>query len=1075
MTLRQLKIFLNIFIIIFACTSCSDNHSNTYEPESETAIISGIITDPPIKDAKVFPIAKDTLKPFPFNDSSAKTDENGNFSLIVKKDDLGNISHIESFGGSDTKTGVSFKDLSFKAYFENDKKTNLVVSPLTTLIYHMISTNKMTFEEAETKTASIFDLDPGISPSANPLSDNKLLIANMITAYTAVSVNKENPFKLTAEILVKKDKFIQNNQIDENILYEITESTETSNSVQNHYQAISSGKSADEIISSSKSFQTKTLFFNSLKSLIKDDYSDFEAKSEIIKNNLKLITDKISGEIIPLETNTTVNILRYILNEYDLAQISLNSDDEYEFKGIFFEQNLTEGDLYNSDNIFISEDKKLKNLISDSAYFIHDISVLSSEMPGNDNSKRVNYYFNSDISHLYLASQTLDSVFDDTKRDYIQTQIVKGYASAGLFDKAELIADTQIFTPAEKGTAYIEIGRQLLDFSNPEKGFSLIKKGGDYFWEIIENKGFHLFDSDDAYRIHKLISGLAHGNFASELNKSIQKLENQVIPNLSGYLSYFKIVISLERAIETLLEEGDTHESEIKFLTDIVYKFAKNCPPNERDGEKHYKMKIYSLAKTSILYGKLKESDKVDQIINLVEKIRNNDGLRSDISQNGTYYLNLTKEETWSYIPYFIEAAAYTGNTQLENKADQLVATFPEDSRYINDAYSAQAAVKAALNKTDEAIEIVKSKITESTDDKTFREKIEALTSKTEINPKIAAIAIKNKNYSGAHKALNLASVYADHVYNSGSDLYKNLYKVQRGYLKIAKLYHEAGDSNSAEDIFSRTLKVLEGGTLSGYTDKGTFYSYDPEPITGIKYYIDAASEAAAAAYETENTDYRDLFIELAQSAAKDAFFNSAIDYDDKTDFLLNVIEFAGITQRKDIVSDLKDYAAEAASYIASDSSDEDDIVDETEELIKLAGFLSEYNSAENTEEILKLCLENFDKVYSKDDKTDLLEDTAIVFAKINMTDKAIQIAEEIEYKEQEFDVITEIARLYALRDDFPESTGVSIDLDGDGKPYFYSPELTKEEFLETGLILDDDSDGDGTKDIYDQTPLYKD
>jgi hypothetical protein len=108
-------------------------------------------------------------------------------------------------------------------------------------------------------------------------------------------------------------------------------------------------------------------------------------KSEIIKNNLKLITDKISGEIIPLETNTTVNILRYILNEYDLAQISLNSDDEYEFKGIFFEQNLTEGDLYNSDNIFISEDKKLKNLISDSAYFIHDISVLSSEMPGNDN------------------------------------------------------------------------------------------------------------------------------------------------------------------------------------------------------------------------------------------------------------------------------------------------------------------------------------------------------------------------------------------------------------------------------------------------------------------------------------------------------------------------------------------------------------------------------------------------------------------------------------------------------------------------------------------------------------------
>ncbi|MGM0419335.1 MAG: hypothetical protein ACQEQS_11490, partial [Thermodesulfobacteriota bacterium] len=160
---------------------------------------------------------------------------------------------------------------------------------------------------------------------------------------------------------------------------------------------------------------------------------------------------------------------------------------------------------------------------------------------------------------------------------------------------------------------------------------------------------------------------------------------------------------------------------------------------------------------------------------------------------------------------------------------------------------------------------------------------------------------------------------------------------------------------------------------------------------------------------------------------------------------------------------------------IASDSSDEDDIIDETEELLKLADLLAEYNSPENTEEVLNLCLENIDKIFSEDDKTELLRDTAKVYAKIKLTDKALKTAEAIKFKEQEFEVITEIARLHALRDDFPEITGVSIDFDGDGKPYFYSPELTKEEFLETGLILDDDSDGDGTKDIYDQTPLYKD
>ncbi|MGM0419314.1 MAG: carboxypeptidase-like regulatory domain-containing protein, partial [Thermodesulfobacteriota bacterium] len=442
MTLRQLKIFLNIFIIILLSTSCSDNYSDTYEDNSETTVISGIITDPPVKNARVLAIDQKTLEPFPFNESSATTDASGKFSLIVKESDLGNTSHIESYGGIDTKTGVSFKGLSFKAYFKNDKKSNMVVSPLTTIIYHMVSSSKMSFEQAEAKTASAFDLDPGTSPSADPLSNKKLLIANMITAHTAVSVNKETPFKLTAEILSSSNKFIQNSNVDKEILNQITDSSEISDNIQNHYQKISAAGSTEEIIKASKAFMVKSFFFDSLKPLIKDDYSDFEANSELIKSNLKFITDKISDKNIPLETNTVANILRYILNEYNLAEISLNSSDQYEFKGVFFEQNLQESDLYNSDNIFISQDKALENLISASTYFRHDNSVLPGEIPGNDNAKRIDYYFNSDISHLYLASKTLNSVYDDKQRDYIQTQIVKGYASAGLFDKAELIADT---------------------------------------------------------------------------------------------------------------------------------------------------------------------------------------------------------------------------------------------------------------------------------------------------------------------------------------------------------------------------------------------------------------------------------------------------------------------------------------------------------------------------------------------------------------------------------------------------------------------------------------------------------
>lgn len=59
--------------------------------------------------------------------------------------------------------------------------------------------------------------------------------------------------------------------------------------------------------------------------------------------------------------------------------------------------------------------------------------------------------------------------------------------------------------------------------------------------------------------------------------------------------------------------------------------------------------------------------------------------------------------------------------------------------------------------------------------------------------------------------------------------------------------------------------------------------------------------------------------------------------------------------------------------------------------------------------------------------------------------------------------------------DDFDKIDVASRDLDKDGKPDFFHLSATAEEIAASGLVLDDDTDGDGVADVLDATPFYAD
>jgi hypothetical protein len=1058
------------FIIFFIFVSCSDDFSRTEEPLAQTSSIAGILTDPPVEGAQVFAVSNVTLEPFPFNESSSKTDENGKFFLTIKSGSLNQVSHIESKGGADSKTGLAFDDIRFKALFSPEKNSVQIVSPLTSIIYHLVQDHGFTQEQAKDKTRQLFNISPDISPEDNPVNNKELLKASILTSYLAVLKKTKDPFKEIADVLKTKSKFIENSGIDENTLNQIFNDSETTQISKNLFSSLSQNYSLDEIIKNSKIFFLKQAFLEIVDSMIKNDDKDYDTHLENIKTNLEFISQILVNNKISLRHHNLTQTLRYILNEYGLSEIKFESN-EYKFEGVFFTGTVKKSDLYNSDNIFISNDKNIERTNSPLFYFRHNEPVLINEIPGNDNLKRINYYFHSDINHLYLATKTLDLVYDDLKRDEILRQIANGYAHSGLFERALLIADAYIFTPAEKCLTYFSIGEYMSDYGKKEMSLTTIKKGQTIFWDIVLKKGYHLFNRDDAQRFYYMIKAFARAGNTILVKQNLTRLKENVIPGIQNdFLTYSQILVAIKISIKNFFELGNADKDDLTILNDFLFELSKDCPPNEiSNGKKYYKMKIYAMADAAFYYGRLNMPGSLNEVYESIQQIRQNDGLRSNISINDTYYLNLTGEETWNYMAQVIEAYAWLEGPVIYSAPEAIFDSFPSNNKYYNDAVSAYANIKAKKNEVESAIEMVVSMISDDNQEDAFSERIEALTFKNKYNPRIGMSAIESNNPAGARQAAILALSYSDRIYNSASDYYKYSKKIQRGYLKTAVVFNLAGSDSYENLSFENAQKVINGGTISG-----DGYSYTPGPITGISYYLRAALESAVCAHELQNNYYKNIFIDLAVEKSIEAFNSGSVDYEDKTDFLIDTAQTSAEIRRYDIISDIFDITLDSASKISFYDTDEDEIIDEAEALIEFGEVLSYSGLTVKAKNIFNLALTEINKIQTQKDKTKLQKDAATALASANLTQKALDISAQIKFAEEKFEVLSEIAKFYALKDDFPDIKGAAIDFDHDGKPYFFSPFLTPQEFADSGLILDDDSDNDGIKDIYDPMPLYK-
>ncbi|MFH1139625.1 MAG: hypothetical protein V1816_26405 [Pseudomonadota bacterium] len=1054
MMLKRLFLLLSVVIVVglMGCDGSSSGSSTASSVAFLTRQIQGVVVDGPIKgalvvfhkDGKTANVCGSTGS----GKCQAETDDNGNFETDLNIYEDPDALILVSTDGQDTDTHVDFGGINLKARMSwfSDQGYSVVISPITTFL--MVQGDDQ--EEAEERVRRALGIGAGVNLYADPSSDQNLHNGSILLSLLAAGLRDigfdEDIFEIleqrSPDVLVDADGKLTS-QAAAQIFPDNAEIAQRIVNVFGSY--IDAGGDPQAI------YEGEIVY--AITRLLEQDENypgnlTDEEEAEL-KNRAAKLAEKIiqaAGESgVPLDGYHPGQVCRYALFIY--FRDSSGS-------GLSYYQVFMAGDsaAFEARIAGIPEDANIEAIASSQA-LINVMAPLGQDgLLGDDNQKRLEYYFDSNISHLFKAAKTIDLVLDDEINDGIILEVVKGKAENGFFDEALSLVETQLWQSENIAHGYRYYANRLMEWETANRSApsvqEALQKSEALYYKVIESKGKENLASSDTSNLQSLASSYREAGFLDDAERVLEYLKGCAVL-LQTVASYGRLIVGTWNVADDYIALGDY--SSARPLVEDMWEYSSACPANIVSGHSYYKAKVFNLAETALRFAELYKlrGSAVDRaavvsIVEQIESIRANDGLE-----------NLTAANTWVYISYMVEALYGVGENQA---AYGLIETIPTTyNTYKLKCYKLTATAEALEKGIEAAAAIIETYIMVLGD---AEDAIEAWTylGVNKLTPYVALALIQAGRNGEALLAIDRAKTLVDGLgIADEDDRYDAL--ISFGYVKLADLYYSAGNEAMALTCLQAAEGAANGFGGQGYVVMGlveTALGYQNLGQSHLEKAMNLLAQAETAADQVDpkihpTSPVMDVYAEVISG------YLSLKSQEDAARLIPKHVE-----------------AARAIFTAFTAESDHDKYLKyEITYLLKSADFYVQANLSAQAPAVIAEALGLVDLIYDADEKIDYRIKIVEAYAAAGFYDEARAVADAIPYVDQKNEAIQVIAATFAGLDDFPETSAAVVDTDKDGKPNFFHPLAGQEEIDASGLVLDDDSDGDGVPDSVDVRPLY--
>ncbi len=505
--LRSLVVIC-VFSFISACSGGGSGGGGGYIP---TKNISGKVSDPAVIDVRVTLVDsnENIVSKCGINGSAVCqgwTDSNGKFSITMPLSyDVSNYS-IKTYGGTDSLYGKNFDNISFATLPLSNYQNHLdiLVTPITSLQKGLVDIG-LDVESANTIIEKYLKITKD-KVLKDPESDDLLLKVAYNITKIAMAKGGNNPFKEIASSLNKNKLSLNDSKVLSSIFGE--NSPIISEILSSYNNIMSLGSSGEVLKNDIKKSEFINIFTYSYLNLLQQDLSTIEAN---VKNNLKNFAEKIYKDT-PLD-DFIVNVITSYVSALDT---SLGNIETFKKDVNTFSSELAT--ILSKNKSIYSE---IQKIVEEKVYIVNaGLNPL-----GNDNQKRLEYYFNSNLDVNYMARSIISRVNNDQVRDKIYLEIIDTYAEYNLITKAKSIADVHIKNTINRAKAYRLIAKGAYRNKNNAKAIELL----DLSYNILQSiRASYSVDAD----FINVYTGLA--TYYAKVNKKdkYQSLIKDIIDNL---------------------------------------------------------------------------------------------------------------------------------------------------------------------------------------------------------------------------------------------------------------------------------------------------------------------------------------------------------------------------------------------------------------------------------------------------------------------------------------------------------------------------------------------------------------